>query len=170
MVAAPVRVRPVRLARAHALIDAVEAGWVVLLAAAAFWMLLVVAFLPVELVQDSYLALVSGREVALHGLPQHDALTIWTLGARWIDQQWLGQLFYYGLARVGGIRMVSRYRPAQTRSALRRRPWPRRAACWRRRSSPNPRASPRAGACSRPPCIGDIGCALGSADADAGSR
>src|SRR5438445_4304142 len=106
MVAAPVRVRPVRLARAHALIDAVEAGWVVLLAAAAFWMLLVVAFLPVELVQDSYLALVSGREVALHGLPQHDALTIWTLGARWIDQQWLGQLFYYGLARVGGIRMV----------------------------------------------------------------
>src|SRR5207244_4534731 len=106
MVAAPVRVRPVRLARAHALIDAVEAGWVVLLAAAAFWMLLVVAFLPVELVQDSWLALVSGREVAKHGLPQHDSLTLWTLGARWIDQQWLGQLFYYGLARLGGIRTV----------------------------------------------------------------
>jgi hypothetical protein len=44
---------------------------------------------------------VSGREVAQHGLPHHDSLTLWTLGARWIDQQWLGQLFYYGLARRG---------------------------------------------------------------------
>src|SRR5206468_3497631 len=46
------------------------------------------------------------REVAKHGLPHHDSLTLWTLGAQWIDQQWLGQLFYYGLARLGGIRTV----------------------------------------------------------------
>ena len=83
-----------------------DAGRVVLAAVVAFWFLLVIVALPLQVVQDSWLALVSGREVAQHGLPHHDSLTVWTLGARWIDQQWLGQLFYYALALLGGIRAV----------------------------------------------------------------
>ena len=77
-----------------------------LAAVLAFWFLLLIVTLPAQVVQDSWLTLVSGREVAQHGLPHHDSLTVWTLGTRWIDQQWLGQLFYYGLARLGGIRAV----------------------------------------------------------------
>jgi hypothetical protein len=52
--------------------------------------------------QDTWLALVSGREVAQHWLPHHDTLTIWTHGVRWIDQQWLAQLWLYWLALLGG--------------------------------------------------------------------
>jgi hypothetical protein len=98
-----IRLRPRPLAGVAAMPDA---GRVVLAAVVAFWFVLVIVMLPLQLVQDSWLALVSGREVAQHGLPHHDSLTLWTLGARWIDQQWLGQLFYYGLARLGGIRSV----------------------------------------------------------------
>src|SRR5207244_2035591 len=62
--------------------------------------------LPQMLVQDSWLAFVSGRELAVHGLPHADALTVWTHGAPWIDQQWLGQLTLYGLVRLGGVRLT----------------------------------------------------------------
>ncbi|HZD86894.1 MAG TPA: hypothetical protein VE088_02690 [Gaiellaceae bacterium] len=72
----------------------------------AFWAAVVVAALPGEIVQDSWLALASGREVAQHGLPHTDSLTVWTLGRTWTDQQWLGQVFYYALAVAGGIRAV----------------------------------------------------------------
>ena len=98
-----IRLRPRAFARAAA---APNAGRVVLAAVLAFWFLLLIVTLPAQVVQDSWLTLVSGREVAQHGLPHHDSLTVWTLGTRWIDQQWLGQLFYYGLARLGGIRAV----------------------------------------------------------------
>ncbi|MBA2626927.1 MAG: hypothetical protein H0U85_02870, partial [Gemmatimonadales bacterium] len=50
--------------------------------------------------------LVSGREVAQHGLPHHDTLFLWTNGRRWVDQQWLAQLAYYGLHVAGGVRLV----------------------------------------------------------------
>lgn len=83
-----------------------DAGAVALATAVAFWLVVVVAALPQELVQDSWLALVSGREVAQHGLPHTDALTAWTAGRKWVDQQWLGQLFYYRLSVLGGIRAV----------------------------------------------------------------
>jgi len=73
---------------------------------AAAWAVIIVAALPQEIVQDSWLALVSGREVAQHGLPHTDSLTAWTAGTRWIDQQWLGQLFYYRLSLLGGISAV----------------------------------------------------------------
>ena len=52
------------------------------------------------------MALVSGRWIAQHGLPSHDALTVWTHGHRWIDQQWLAQLSLYGLSRVGGLKLL----------------------------------------------------------------
>jgi hypothetical protein len=101
-----IRLPPRPFAAARTAVAVPHAGRVVLAAVVAFWFLLVIATLPLQLVQDSWLALVSGREVAQHGLPHHDTLTLWTLGRRWIDQQWLGQLFYYGLARLGGIRAV----------------------------------------------------------------
>jgi hypothetical protein len=82
------------------------AGNELVVACVGYFALLVVVALPGELVQDSWLTLVSGREVAAHGLPAHDGLTAWTLGVRWIDQQWLAQLAFYGLARVGGLKLV----------------------------------------------------------------
>jgi hypothetical protein len=57
--------------------------------------------------QDGWLALVAGREVAQHGLPRHEHLTIFAHGTRWVDQQWLSQLAMYELHRVGGITLVA---------------------------------------------------------------
>jgi hypothetical protein len=59
-----------------------------------------------QLVVDGWMALVSGRWIAQHGLPSHDALTVWTHGHRWIDQQWLAQLSLYGLWRLGGVKLL----------------------------------------------------------------
>ena len=56
--------------------------------------------------QDGWVALVSGREVANNGIPQHDTLTVWSAGDRWIDQQWLAQLVMYGLNEAGGLAAV----------------------------------------------------------------
>ena len=56
---------------------------------------------------DGWLALVAGREIARHGLPHHEALTLWSHGAQWVDQQWLGQLAFYGLYLVGGLALVA---------------------------------------------------------------
>jgi hypothetical protein len=61
---------------------------------------------PSLLEPDTWLALVGGREVASHGLPQHDTLTVWTHGARWIDQQWLSQLTLYRLDKLGGSSLL----------------------------------------------------------------
>jgi hypothetical protein len=61
---------------------------------------------PYQLVADTWLALVAGREVVEHGLPERDTLTIWTHGVEWIDQQWLGQLVLYGVTAFGGIKLA----------------------------------------------------------------
>jgi hypothetical protein len=71
----------------------------------AFAIVLVVAMRK-ELVVDGWMALVSGRWIVQHGLPSHDALTVWSHGRRWIDQQWLAQLILYGLWRLGGVKLV----------------------------------------------------------------
>jgi hypothetical protein len=83
-----------------------DAGTVVVASVVAFWLVVVVAALPQELVQDSWLALLSGREVAQHGLSHTDSLTVWTSGRPWVDQQWLGQLFFYWLWLLAGMRAV----------------------------------------------------------------
>lgn len=57
--------------------------------------------------QDTWLALLAGREVANEGLPSYDTLTAWTLGDEWIDQQWLGQLALYGLHSLGSLELVA---------------------------------------------------------------
>lgn len=81
----------------HALFLAVLAG------AAVLSLILV----PADLNQDGWLALVAGRDIAAHGIPQHDTLAIMSHGARWVDQQWLAQLVIYELYRVGGLALYS---------------------------------------------------------------
>ena len=58
------------------------------------------------LAADGWMALLSGRVVAQHGLPSHETITIWAHGRHWIDQQWLAQLALYGLDRLGGLPLV----------------------------------------------------------------
>jgi hypothetical protein len=62
---------------------------------------------PELFVADSWLTLVAGREVVAHGLPDREALTVMALGERWVDQQWLGQLAFYGSERLGGLRLAA---------------------------------------------------------------
>ena len=64
------------------------------------------ARLPTGVAQDGWMALVSGREIARHGLPWHDTLTVWSHGRGWTDQQWLAQLALYGIERIAGIRLL----------------------------------------------------------------
>src|SRR2546422_7131842 len=62
--------------------------------------------IPGELLSDSWLVVLGGREIVQHGLPHHDTLAIWTQGREWVDQQWLGQLAFYGLYALGGIKLA----------------------------------------------------------------
>jgi hypothetical protein len=55
------------------------------------------------LVPDTWVALVSGREIAEHGLPSVEHLTVLGDGNRWVDQQWLAQLALYSAHRAGGL-------------------------------------------------------------------
>ena len=61
---------------------------------------------PGLVVADTWLALVSGREIWQHGLPHSDALTVIHHGQPWVDQQWLGHLTLYGADRLGGLGLV----------------------------------------------------------------
>jgi hypothetical protein len=63
-------------------------------------------FLPHAFSVDSWLALVTGREVWQSGLPHHETLTALAQGAPWIDQQWLSQLLSYGTYLVGGLGLL----------------------------------------------------------------
>src|SRR5438128_12624095 len=60
--------------------------------------------IPSQIASDTWMTFAYGREVVQHGLPSHDALTVWAHGRTWTDQQWLGQLILYGAYVVGGIR------------------------------------------------------------------
>jgi hypothetical protein len=59
-----------------------------------------------HLIQDGYLGLVDGRLIALHGIPHHSDLTVMAQGVRWVDQQWLAQLAFYGLQHAGGYALL----------------------------------------------------------------
>ena len=76
------------------------------IAAVGLFVGVVAAALPQAIVQDSWLTLVGGREIAEHGLPHVNLLTLWSYGAKWVDQQWLAQLFFYRLAALGGLKLV----------------------------------------------------------------
>jgi hypothetical protein len=74
--------------------------------AAALYALVLLFVMPQMVVQDSWLALVSGREILSNGLPHTDTLAVWTSGAEWIDQQWLAHVAFYGVASAGGIELA----------------------------------------------------------------
>ena len=63
--------------------------------------------IPRHLSQDGWLALVAGRTIAAHGIPQHDYFTHMSYGVRWVDQQWLAQLLMYEVQRVGGLQLLT---------------------------------------------------------------
>jgi hypothetical protein len=63
-------------------------------------------FVRAGVISDAWLTILSGRAVAHTGLPHHDQFTLLTLGHRWVDQQWLAQLGFYGLWSGGGWRLV----------------------------------------------------------------
>jgi hypothetical protein len=86
-------------------LSALEANGLVV-GAVAVIALLAVVLVRAELIGDTWMMLVGGREVAQHGLPHRDALFLWTHGRSWIDQQWLAQLFYYKTHVLGGVRLV----------------------------------------------------------------
>src|SRR5690349_21228339 len=91
-----------RVARLAANLE--ENGTLVVVVAA--FAAVLIAHLRTALAADGWMALLSGRVVAQHGLPSHDTLTIWAHGRRWVDQQWLAQLVLYELERLGGLRLV----------------------------------------------------------------
>jgi hypothetical protein len=73
--------------------------------AVALWCGLLVS-LPSEMSPDGWYAFLGGDLIVHHGLPSHDTLTVWGHGRRWVDQQWLAQLVYYGLYALGGLRVA----------------------------------------------------------------
>jgi hypothetical protein len=76
------------------------------LAVLAVYAFVVAATAPAQVVADTWLSLVSGREVVEHGLPHQVALTIYAHGREWVDQQWGAQLALYGLYAAGGLKLV----------------------------------------------------------------
>lgn len=56
---------------------------------------------------DIYWLLAAGRELAHHGLTDTDPFRTLNEGREWNNQQWLAELFFYGVERVGGMRLVS---------------------------------------------------------------
>jgi hypothetical protein len=62
--------------------------------------------LHTQLVVDGWMAIVSGRWIVQHGLPSHDTLAVLTHGRRWTDEQWLAQVAFYGLWRLGGVKLA----------------------------------------------------------------
>jgi hypothetical protein len=81
-----------------------ENGTVVVVVAA--FAATLITHLRTALAADGWMALLSGRVVAQHGLPSHDTLTIWAHGRNWVDQQWLAQFVLYELERLGGLPLV----------------------------------------------------------------
>jgi hypothetical protein len=56
---------------------------------------------------DSWLTLLAGREIAANGIPREDTFAVMTDGRPWIDQQWLAQLGFYGVASLGGLKLAA---------------------------------------------------------------
>jgi hypothetical protein len=109
----------------------------VLVPVVALYAVAMVGNLPREVLSDTWLVIVGGREVVHHGLPSHDFLTVWGRGHRWVDQQWLGQLVFYGLYALGGIKLALLGHVLALGSAFalaitlaRRRGGSPRAVCW----------------------------------------
>jgi hypothetical protein len=90
--------------------------------------------LPSFVNQDTWYALVGGREVLHHGFPGADTLAYWTAGKEWIDQAWFSQVLSYALFSAGGFRLLVFVNVASTALALTL------AVCGARRRGAGPRA------------------------------
>ena len=84
-----------------------EEEFIVIVLLAAFALIFLLIFPPSVLVNDSWLNLVAGREVWESGLPSRDDLTVYGLGSRWTDQQWLAQLGIFGAHALGGHALLA---------------------------------------------------------------
>ena len=93
-----------------------ENGTLVLVVAA--FAAVLITQLRSALAADGWMALLSGRVVAQHGLPSHESITIWAHGRHWIDQQWLAQLVLYGVDRLGGLQLVLLFHVALVTAGL----------------------------------------------------
>ncbi len=56
---------------------------------------------------DIYWILAAGRDVAENGVTETDPFLTLNHGREWRNQQWLTELVFYGLERLGGLRLVS---------------------------------------------------------------
>jgi hypothetical protein len=95
-----------RRAREHLLATSLERHGL-LIAVVCIYALVLTMRLTAQISQDTWLELVAGREIVRHGIPVHDTLTSWTLGRRWVDEQWLAQLLAYALYRAGGLTLLA---------------------------------------------------------------
>src|SRR4029453_13746223 len=84
----------------------VEEEYILFVLLAGFGLIFLLIFPPALIVNDSWLNLATGREVVHHGLPSHDDLTVYGLGATWTDQQWLPQVFMYAVYNLGGFPLL----------------------------------------------------------------
>ena len=84
-----------------------EEEYILVVLLAGFGLIFLLIFPPALIVNDSWLNLVAGREVVENGLPSRDELTVYGLGATWTDQQWLAQVFMYGVYSLGGFALLS---------------------------------------------------------------
>jgi hypothetical protein len=71
---------------------------------AALYLIALTWDVPSQLASDTWMTLAYGHQVVHNGLPHHDTLTIWAHGRTWVDQQWLGQILFYGAYALGGLR------------------------------------------------------------------
>jgi len=84
-----------------------EEEYILVVLLAGFGLIFLLIFPPALVVNDSWLNLMAGREVVENGLPSHDAITVYGLGATWTDQQWLAQVLMYGVYSLGGFALLS---------------------------------------------------------------
>jgi hypothetical protein len=84
-----------------------EEEYILVVLLAGFGLIYLLVFPPALLVNDSWLNLMAGREVVENGLPSVDTLTVYGLGSTWTDQQWLAQVFMYGVQDFGGFALLS---------------------------------------------------------------
>jgi hypothetical protein len=85
----------------------VEEEYILVVLLAGFGLIFLLIFPPALIVNDSWLNLMAGREIVENGLPSREEITIYGLGATWTDQQWLAQIFMYGVHSLGGFALLS---------------------------------------------------------------
>ena len=95
---------PVRRGRVRRI---AEEEYILIVLLAGFGLIFLLIFPPALVINDTWLNLMAGREVVENGLPSRDEITVYGLGATWTDQQWLAQVFMYGVYSLGGFALLS---------------------------------------------------------------